>query len=260
MHYSETAFVLPAKSPEAAASVRIFTSSKEIPFAGHPTIGTAFLLASLGRARLSTPENSLTLELGTGLVKVFVEVNDRNRGKAVMEQEVPQSRGICTDLKTIAASLCLGADEIASLEPEVFTNGVSFLIVCMKSLASIKKISPNALLLEELLRGLKVDGLVCFTTETIESSSHVHVRAFFPELGVNEDAATGAAQGPLAAYLFKNGLIRSERNFRLVSEQGYEIGRPSRLTTTFDIRNGTIDAIKVSGDVLLMARGEFLLK
>src|SRR5688572_22121636 len=97
MNYSETTFVLPPKSPEARAAVRIFTPNTELPFAGHPTIGTAFLLA-LNSSKNPKPEQTLILELKAGLVRVDVELKDSKRGRAVMEQPVPQSRGVFTDI------------------------------------------------------------------------------------------------------------------------------------------------------------------
>ncbi|MFY9226437.1 MAG: PhzF family phenazine biosynthesis protein [Blastocatellia bacterium] len=258
MNYSETTFVLPAKSPEVAASVRIFTPNAELPFAGHPTLGTAFLLAATGAAKLDK-DQSLVLELKSGLVRVAIDLKDSNRGRAVMEQPVPQSRGTVSDLSTIAASLCLTTDDIAPYTPEIFANAVSFFIVPLKSMRALERARPNGAVLESLLAKLHVEGLICFSTETVEAGSQVQVRAFFPGLGVNEDPATGSAQGPLTAYLFKNNMLKRGSKYRVAAEQGYQIGRPSKLTTTFEVNDGVISAIKVGGDVILMAKGEFLI-
>src|SRR5256885_359552 len=110
MNYSETTFVLPPKSPEANAAMRIFTPHTELPFAGHPTLGTAFLLAVTNAVKLSKPDQSLVLEMKAGLVRVTVDIKDSHRGRVVMEQPVPQSRGVFTDLATVAASLCLNPE------------------------------------------------------------------------------------------------------------------------------------------------------
>src|SRR5262245_34874934 len=107
MNYSETTFVLPPKSPEATAAVRIFTPNTELPFAGHPTLGTAFLLALTSQSKHPKPEQTLNLELKAGLVRVNVEIKDSQRGRAIMEQPLPQSRGVFTDISAVASSLCL---------------------------------------------------------------------------------------------------------------------------------------------------------
>lgn len=258
MNYSETTFVLPPKSPEANAAVRIFTPNTELPFAGHPTLGTAFLLASTGAVKLAK-DLTMVLELKAGLVRVSVELKDSQRGKAIMEQPVPQSRGTVSDLAAIAASICLTSDDIAPYPPEVIANAVSFFIVPIKSMRALERARPNGALLETLLAKLNVEGLICFSTETIEAGSQAHVRAFFPGLGISEDPATGSAQGPLAAYLFKNNLLKRGAKYRVVAEQGYQIGRPSKLTTMFEVSDNLINSIKVGGDVILMAKGEFLI-
>lgn len=258
MNYSETTFVLPPRSPEAAAAVRIFTPSTELPFAGHPTIGTAFLLAATGAVKLSN-EQSMILELKAGLVRVSVDLKDSNRGKATMEQPVPQSRGTVSDLSAIAASIGLNGDDIAPCLPEVLANAVSFLIVPIKSMRALERARPNGILLDALVAKLNIEGVICFSTETVEAGSQAHVRAFFSGLGITEDPATGSAQGPLAAYLFKNNLLKKGAKYRISAEQGYQISRPSKLVTTFEVSDNLISSIKVSGDVILMAKGEFLI-
>jgi trans-2,3-dihydro-3-hydroxyanthranilate isomerase len=258
MNYSETTFVLPAKSPEASAAVRIFTPNTELPFAGHPTLGTAFLLASTGAVKLAS-DQSMVLELKAGLVRVFVDLKDCNRGRVAMQQPTPQSRGTVSDLATVAASLCLSTDDIAAYSPEIWANAVAFFIVPIKSLRALERIRPNGAILENLLKKLNVEGLICFSTETVEAGSQVHIRAFFTGLGVSEDPATGSAQGPLAAYLVKNNLVKRASKYRITSEQGYQVGRPSKLTTTFELNDNLINSIKVAGDVILMAKGEFLI-
>jgi trans-2,3-dihydro-3-hydroxyanthranilate isomerase len=258
MNYSETTFVLPPKSSEANAAVRIFTPNTELPFAGHPTLGTAFLLAATGAVKLSK-EQTMVLELKAGLVRVSVELKDSQRGKAIMEQPVPQSRGTFSDLSTIASSICLSPEDIAPYSPEIFANAVSFFIVPIKSMRALERARPNGAILETLLTKLNVEGLICFSTETVEAGSQAHVRAFFPGLGINEDPATGSAQGPLTAYLFKNNLLKKGAKYRVATEQGYQIGRPSKLVTTFEVSDNLITSIKVGGDVLLMAKGEFLI-
>lgn len=258
MNYSETTFVLPSKSPEVAANVRIFTPRAELPFAGHPTLGTAFLLAATGAVTLDK-EQSLVLELKAGLVRVVVELKDKNRGRATMEQPVPQSRGVFNDLNLIAASLCLNVDDIAPYTPETFANAVSFCFVPLKSMRALDRAKPNTALMETLLAKLNVEGLICFSTETVETGSQVQLRAFFAGVGINEDPATGSAQGPLAAYLLKYGLLKKGNKYRIVAEQGYQLGRPSKLITTFEVTDGIMSGIKVGGDVVLMAKGEFLI-
>ena len=258
INYSETTFVFPAKSPEAVANVRIFTPTTELPFAGHPTLGTAFLLAAIDAIKL--PEDkTISLELKSGLVRVTLDMKDAHKGRATMEQPVPQSRGTLSEISNLATSLGLVADDIAPFPPEALANAVSFLIVGLKSIRVLERARPNGVLLENLLKKINVNGVICFSTETVESGSQVQVRAFFPGIGINEDPATGSAQGPLAAYLFKHGLLKKGNRCRVMAEQGYQIGRPSKLTTTFEVHEGVMNNIKVSGDVILVAKGEFML-
>jgi trans-2,3-dihydro-3-hydroxyanthranilate isomerase len=175
-----------------------------------------------------------------------------------MEQPVPTSRGTLSDLAAIAASVTLTPDDLAPYLPEVWANALAFLIVPVKSLRALERARPDSVLLDNLLRQCRASGLLCISMETVESGSQVHVRAFFSGMGFSEDPATGSAQGPLAAYLFKNKLITTAKP-RFIAEQGYQVGRPSKLLTALDITNNTIRGIRVAGDVIIVAKGEFLV-
>src|SRR5438046_7092925 len=185
--------------------IRIFSPRRELPFAGHPTIGTAFVLA---RGRNAT----LRLEEQVGTLQVTVR-----DGFTEMEQPLPTFERVA-DRDAVAASLALDA---AYLEPalpiEIGSSGLRFMFVAVKTLDAVRRASPREL----------AEAAYIFTTHTVEPGSTVHGRMYAPWQGIAEDPATGSANGPLGAFLVRHGVSNGER---IVSEQGYEMGRPSLLS------------------------------
>lgn len=229
LNLPETTFVVPAERG-GDHKLRIFTPARELPFAGHPTVGTAFVLAGSRDATLRLEEQVGTLE---------VTVRD---GFTEMEQPLPTFEPVA-DRAAVAASISL---DVADLEPglpiEVGSSGNRFMFVAVKTLDAVKRASP---------RGL-AEATYIFTTKTVEPASTVHGRMYAPWQGIAEDPATGSANGPLGAYLVRHGLSDGKG---IVSEQGYEMGRPSLLYVRVGGGRDRITSVHVGGRCALAGGG-----
>ena len=240
MNLSETVFVLP---PEQGghARIRIFTPKAELPFAGHPTLGTAFVLAApmqLGEIRLET---------GVGIVPLTLDRDESGRitfGR--MEQPIPTVEAYDNSAALFDA---LGIEE-SQLPVELYDNGLRFVYVALPSEDAVASLKPN---LERLGDLPAVLGFNTFAG----SGSTWKTRMFAPGGGVAEDPATGSAAGPLAVHLARHGRIAFGDEIAI--SQGAEIGRPSTLYAQVDGSPEQIDRVAVGGSAVLVARGEFKL-
>jgi trans-2,3-dihydro-3-hydroxyanthranilate isomerase len=237
--FSETVFCYPA-SGEGHVRIRIFTPAREIPFAGHPLLGAAFVLA----APLQLPE--ILLETGQGIVPVRLERDEQGAitfGR--MAQPVPRVAEFAQADELLRA---LGVAR-SELPIEVYDNGVSHVYVALGSPAEVAALEPDF----AALAPFGVVGVNCFAG----AGARWKTRMFSPLDGVGEDAATGSAAGPLACHLARHGLI--EWGAEIEIEQGTEIGRPARLWACAEGGGGLIDAVEVGGQAVVVARGEFRL-
>jgi len=227
LHLSETTFVLPPSSAAADHRVRIFTPDAELPFAGHPTLGTAFVLAE-GK------DGSMRLEEGVGVIRVTL-----TEGFVQMEQPLPAFSGTTINRKQAADALGLAVEEVRSDVPiQVGSSGVPFLFVPLANLKAVRRAR----------RPGGIEGNVyVFAMSGERSGSHAHGRMFAEGLGVSEDPATGGAQGPLGAYIVAHELVRVEPTTRIRVEQGFEIGRPSILDIEVDRTAAAVTAVRVGG-------------
>jgi trans-2,3-dihydro-3-hydroxyanthranilate isomerase len=227
LHLSETTFVLPPSSTAADHRVRIFTPDAELPFAGHPTLGTAFVLAE-GK------DGSMRLEEGVGVIRVTL-----SEGFVQMEQPLPAFTGTTISRKQAADALGLAVEEVRSDVPiQVGSSGVPFLFVPLSNLKAVRRAR----------RPGGIEGNVyVFAMSGERSGSHAHGRMFAEGLGVSEDPATGGAQGPLGAYIVAHELVRVEPTTRIRVEQGFEIGRPSILDIEVDRTAAAVTAVRVGG-------------
>jgi trans-2,3-dihydro-3-hydroxyanthranilate isomerase len=237
--FSETAFVLPAEAG-GDARVRFFTPGYELPFAGHPTLGTAFVLAA--PLQLGVIE----LETGSGLVRVELERDESGRivfGR--MQQPVPSVEQLADPAPLLAALRLEGSE----LPVELYDNGARHIFVALGSEDEVAGLRPDRPALEPY----RVTGINCFAG----SGDRWKTRMFSPEPGIGEDAATGSAAGPLACHLARHGRI--EWGTEIEISQGAEIGRPSTLYARADGGDGLIDRVEVGGSAVVVARGEFRL-
>jgi trans-2,3-dihydro-3-hydroxyanthranilate isomerase len=255
MNFSETTFILKPSLDQFSAKVRIFTPGREIPYAGHPTIGTAFVLQykSLIDKRVTTG----VLELGIGPTSV-----EYLKDKSIrMTQRKPEYLKRFHLKAAIAESLGLQESDISNKYPmQYVSTGNPFLIVPLNSLSAVQEAVPNPVLLFEMLKNKISQEVVILSTETVHDSSHVHARMFAPSLGVLEDPATGSAAGPIGAYLEHHHVLRNHKYGDAIHiEQGYEMNRPSQLIFE-SIGGRNIERAHVTGKVRLVAEGTFFLE
>ncbi|PYS83987.1 MAG: PhzF family phenazine biosynthesis protein [Acidobacteria bacterium] len=253
---SETTFVLPPDDPRHDWRVRIFTPGSELPMAGHPTVGTSFVLAREHLVRRDSDETNIVLEEGVGPVPVRIEFKGGEPVFAEMSQPLPRFGPRLEDARAVAEMLSLDARDLdAELPLEVVSCGVPFLYVPLRSLDAARRARPRA----ELIERAAVDGVppevFVFTREVEHEGSTVHSRMFAPGLGITEDPATGAASGPLGCYLVQHGLVVCDSSAEIVSEQGIEMGRPSFVKIRIERSRENITAVKVGGQCHFMGEG-----
>lgn len=254
MNYSETTFVFQTKRKDCISKVRIFTPGHEIPFAGHPTLGTAYVLRR--QKIVDSKTDHFRLELGIGPISVEFLGKDT----ISMKQKPPEFLGELENPRAIMKAISLPEKSIDEDYPISFVStGNAFLIIPLKSLASVQKASPNPSSILKALEGAISQDVLIFTTETVNTDSNVHARMFAPSAGVIEDPATGSAAGPLGAYLEQHDVITSHRGGEvIVIEQGYEMNRPSQLKVQLVRKKQKTDVL-VSGRVRTTADGMFYL-
>lgn len=250
MNFAETTFVLPPQNADNHFKVRIFTPTIEMPMAGHPTIGTAYVL----RHTSMYTESLLRFEEGVGVVPV--ELEERADGIfATMTQPLPTFGPVYTTHNNLAILLGLNAEDISRERPaQVVTCGVPYLIIPVTDVDAVRRISVRADLWKELLGSAWPDGIYVFAQRP---TGPVRCRMFSVELGIWEDAATGSAAGPLGSYLVHHGLANSDET--MIFEQGYEMNRPSQLHVTIGMDGQSINRVRVGGYSVYIGTGELEL-
>ncbi len=263
MNLSETTYVLP--STRATHRVRFFTPTAEIPLAGHPTIGTWWLLAALGRLKLpASGIHRVTQETGAGVLPVDVHIEGGQPRRVIMVQAQPEFGANLEDPTRLARALGGDGDLFPKHPaPQVVSTGIPQAMIPIRSLAALKALPSGGAGAElaRVLRDVGSDCAMCYTLETEAPDATVHCRMFAPGLGVPEDPATGSASGALAAYLVWHGIVRPHDGVAtLVVEQGIEIGRPSRIHAEVAVGNGgEITEVRVGGQAVTIIEGEVRL-
>jgi len=269
MNLSETTFVLPAQAPAADFKVRIFTPAAELPFAGHPVVGTHWVLAHLGCVDLCEPVTQVHFELGVGVLPADLHVTGGQVERVVMTQGRPTFHALLEDVTELVAGLGLAPEAVTEtgLPVQVVSTGLPQMMVPVRSLAEVQALDPgrlNVAALNRACRALGTDCVLVFTFETERPEATVHVRLFAPMLGVPEDPATGSANGALGAYLVhhracpeqsRRAVPVTEPTTHILSEQGAEINRPSTLYVEVDSRGDEVTAVRVGGQVVPVAEG-----
>lgn len=255
MNYSETTFVLESKKKDCVSKVRIFTPQSEIPFAGHPTLGTAYALRR--KKIVDSKIERFRLELGIGPIDVEFLGKDIIR----MKQKSPEFLNELESPRAIMKAIGLSESSIAEDYPvEFVSTGNIFLIIPLKSLSSVQKATPNPASIIKALEGEISQDVLVFSTDTINPDASAHARMFAPASGIIEDPATGSAIGPLGAYLEYHDVLPSHSiGDLIVVEQGYEMNRPSKLKVQLIKKKQKINVF-VSGRVRATAEGNFYLK
>jgi trans-2,3-dihydro-3-hydroxyanthranilate isomerase len=269
MNLSETVFVLPPRDDKTLRRLRIFTPAREIPFAGHPVVGTWNALAREGVVPLPENGNGWTRiqhEVGIGVLPVDIEFKEGAPVQVVMTQgkfEILDEVDDGHDQAEIARALGrLREDLDESLPIQVISTGLTSLVVPIRSLADLRHCRVNAALLAEIYTRLGATGCHAFSRETIEiGESRAHARFFAPADNIPEDPATGSAAGALGAYLVHHGASGADSvdgTVRFIIEQGDFIHRPSRINLEVKGKLGAIDEVRVGGSSVVVARGEVI--
>jgi trans-2,3-dihydro-3-hydroxyanthranilate isomerase len=244
MNFSETTFVLPPDDPSHAARVRIFTPGTELPFAGHPTIGTAWVLADEGLAK----GDEFTLEEKVGPVKVRCE------GKLVWMTHPPLTFGRVFVHKQVASAIGVPEDAILHDVPaQVASTGNPFLFVALRDAGVVDSASPDPARVRKLLKGSGAHGVFLFA---VNGPGRLYSRMF--AVDIPEDPATGSASGPLGAFAMRYGLIEQAPRLTIVSEQGTKMGRQSfvHISLTYGDESKDIpETIEVGGGVMPVVSG-----
>jgi trans-2,3-dihydro-3-hydroxyanthranilate isomerase len=267
MNLSETVFVLEPTSDEVLKRLRIFTPTREIPFAGHPIVGTWSALAREGVVPLPEGGNGwrrIFHEVGIGVLPVDIEFKDGQPVQVVMTQgdfEILAEIDDAHEQAEVALALGLLREDLdESLPIQVITTGLSCLAVPIRSLADLRNCRINAALLAEIYTRHGGTGCHAFTRETIEvGASRAHARFFAPADNIPEDPATGSACGALGGYLIHHGSLTLDPQngrYKFVIEQGDFIHRPSRINLDVKGHVGLVEEVKVGGQAVLVARGE----
>ena len=262
MNLSETTFVLPSRVPEADFKVRIFTPTAELPFAGHPVVGTHWVLAHLGRVDLREPVTTVRFELGVGVLPADLHVVGDRVERVVMTQDRPTFHAVLEDVGELIAALGLSSEAITEtgLPVQVVSTGIPQMMVPVRRLVEVQRLASDLLDVATLTRVCRTAGTDCvmvFSLETESSEATVHTRMFAPSLGVPEDPATGSANGALGAYLVRHRAVPvTEPTTYITSEQGLELGRPSTLYVEVDSRGEEVAGVRVGGQVVAIAEGE----
>src|SRR5439155_20374764 len=271
MNLSETVFVLPSEKEAALRRLRIFTPGSELPFAGHPIVGTWNCLAREGMVpppEAGTGWVHFKQEVGIGVLPIDIEFKDGEPMRVVMTQGKFEIRGEIEDAHEqadIARALGLAREDLdESLPIQAVSTGNTMLLVPIRSLADLGHCRVNQTLLDdifersEVLKGLNGTGCYAFTRETIEiGEAWAHAR-FFIGQNIGEDPATGSAAGPLGGYLDHPDAARVDATdavYRFVIEQGDFINRPRRIGLECKGKPGSVEEVRVGGTSVVVARG-----
>jgi trans-2,3-dihydro-3-hydroxyanthranilate isomerase len=253
VNFSETTFILSPEMRSGGYDVRIFTPAKELPFAGHPTLGTAFVLQ---QGILQQAVEQIILNLKVGPIPVTLTYQNQVPEVLWMRQKPPEFGSILS-AEAIAPVLSLNPNDIDPRFPiQEVSTGVPFIIVPLKNLAALQRIKVNGEQLARVVEPLQAKEIFAFCPETRDLANQFSARMFAPLLGIAEDPATGSANGCFAGYLVQHAYL-GNGPLSVQVEQGYEMGRPSLLRLQAQKQDGAI-AVSVGGKVIPVARGEFL--
>ena len=252
-NHPETVFVFAPADAAHRADLRIFTPAAELPFAGHPTVGTAVLL---GRLDGGAGAREIVVAEKVGPVRCRVEPIDAHRGRAEFAiPRLPEETGAASDTETIAAALSLGREDIGfeGLAPSCWSAGNAFTFIPVRGLDAIRRCRPD---MSHWAAAFDARGgaAFIFCRETVEAGNAFHARMFHPRMGIPEDPATGSAVAAFAGLLPRIApLPDGDHTFRI--EQGYEMGRPSLITLGLVLRGGKLASASVGGEAVVVTEG-----
>ncbi len=259
MNFSESTFVMPPDS-SGARRVRIFTPKVEMPMAGHPTVGTTWVLATRGEIALNSASVDATLQLGIGPVTVTVESSGGKPDFVWMAHREPEFGARRDDRERIAMALGINSADIRDDLPiQTVSTGVPFIFVPIRTLAALAKCAVNATLLAALFNpGEPVLPIYMFVANE-PGEFAARSRMFAPHDGVPEDPATGGASAPFGAYAAAHGLIKPAPRTSFLIQQGVEMGRPSEIRVEVARQDSGALAIRIGGRCAIVGEGSMFL-
>lgn len=256
MAFSETVFMLPAVAGSAQQRLRIFTPGRELPLAGHPTIGSAFVWAQEHAA--GTRPSEIVFELGVGPIRVPLEWADDRLAFAWMHQPRPEFGDVLDTAaaRDLAHALHLPEGTAFAAPPQIVSSGVPFLFAPVASAAIVDMARSDG----ERLRGVfaamgRAETGVFVFARAARPDAMLYSRMFAPTFGIQEDPATGGASGPLGAYALTTGIVTAAEAAALVSLQGAAMGRPSYIHVGVAGAPGAVSAVKIGGTSRFVAEG-----
>ena len=269
MNVSETAFAVKLDGdPEADFEVRFFTPKSEVDLCGHATLGAFWVLAELGMVKPKGKEGEasdwVTVRQRTkaGVLEVYVAFNSQGKVCTVMMEQNLPSLGFTLDESQVwELEKILGAPHgsvsgFTKARPQAISTGLLDLIVPVCSREALFSMKPNMDLLATYCEEKAIVSVHCFSTDTLEPYSTVHCRDFAPSVGIPEEAATGTASGATGAYLVLNSLVEKEGpSVRVICEQGYIMGRPSKIYVDIGLEEGEIVSVRVGGTAVTVMEG-----
>ena len=256
-NFSETVFVFPPDDPAHTKRLRIFTPAQEVPFAGHPTVGSAFVLASIGEIPLTGAETKIVFEEGVGPVPVTIRAKGKEPVFAQLSvAKLPEAGPQTPTRTTLAEILSLDPVDIpgGTTPPQALSCGIPFLIVPLRNRDAVARARVKLDRWEEVLKPFWAPEILVFSKDAEHEGHDIRARMFAPGLSVPEDPATGSACATLAGYLAQRD-ARTDGTLRWVVEQGFEMGRPSILEIEADKLFGSVTAIRVGGASVMVAEG-----
>lgn len=267
MNLSETVFVLPARDDKSLRRLRIYTPNREIPFAGHPIVGTWNLLAHenvVPKPEGGTGWTQIHHEVNIGVLPVDIEFKNNEPSQVVMTQgafEISSEIDNSTEQAELARALGLNREDLdESLPIQVISTGLPTLAVPIRTLEDLGRCKVNSSLLADIYLGVGAMTCYAFSRETIEGgASQAHARLFAPADNIAEDPATGSAGGSLGGYLIHHGAIAVDpvdERYSFVIEQGDFMKRPSRIYLEVKGKPGSVEQVRVGGLAVVVAHGE----
>jgi trans-2,3-dihydro-3-hydroxyanthranilate isomerase len=261
-NYSETTFVFPPSDPGHTRRVRIFTPGNELPFAGHPTVGTAHVLAAIGDIPLTGERTRIVLEELVGPVPVTIRSTDGVPTFCELSvAKLPEEGPPAPSREALAQALSLAVDDVLDGEwaPRGWTCGVPYLFIPVRDVGAVARSRVDPAAWERTLAGTWAPEVFVFAHGAELAGSDLHGRMYAPGFGIAEDPATGSAAAALAGYLARRD-ARTDGTLRWRLEQGFEMGRPSILDIEADVAGGAVTGVRVGGSSVIVCEGTMVIE
>ncbi len=256
INFSESVFLGPPQeilNKCTRYNIRIFTPTQEIPFAGHPVLGTAYIIQ---KQFIKKSVSSITLNLAIGQIQVYFEYCEDIVSKLWMEQPDPTFDTIINPNQVLDFLNLTRLDVVQDLPIQAVSSGLPFIIVPLKNLDAVRRAKILSEKYQTFIRDSQAKAILIYCQETYDNQNDLNVRMFAPHYGVSEDPATGSGNGCLASYLINHDVFRKD-SLDIRVEQGYEIGRKSLIYLKSQVISNK-DQVLIGGSVIMVAKGEFI--